>query len=54
MTDEVVPRHRFNDFTESQQKTLVSAAVPMKTKQATDFCGPFSKVFVEKNTSPLL
>ena len=37
MADEVVLRHRFNDFTEWQQKTLVSAAVRVKTKQATDF-----------------
>ena len=35
--EEVQRRHRFNDFTESQQQTLVAAAVPQKTKQATDF-----------------
>ena len=34
---EVVRRHRFDDFTESRQETLVAAAVPLKTKQATDF-----------------
>ena len=32
--EEVQRRHRFNDFTESQQQTLVAAAVPQKTKQA--------------------
>ena len=38
MADEDVQRrHRFNDYTEAQQQTLVAATVPQKTKQTTDF-----------------
>ena len=54
MADEVVRRHRYDDFTKSQQETLVAAAVPLKTKQATDFWWGVSKVFVEKKASPLM
>ena len=50
--EEVQRRHRFNDFTESQQQTLVAAAVPQKTKQATDFwCGVFESFCREKCVS---
>ena len=52
MADEVVRRHRFDDFTESQQETLVAAAVPLKTKQATDFWwGVFQSFCREKGIS---
>ena len=53
MADEQVQRrHRFNDFTESQQQTLVAAAVPQKTKQATDFWwGVFESFCREKCVS---
>ena len=50
--EEVQRRHRFNDFTESQQQTLVAAAVPQKTKQATDFWwGVFESFCREKCVS---
>ena len=50
--EEVQRRHRFNNFTESQQQTLVAAAVPQKTKQATDFWwGVFESFCREKCVS---
>ena len=39
--EEVQRRHHFSDFTKSQQQTLVAAAAPQKTKQATDTGGVF-------------
>lgn len=46
-------RHRFNDFTESQQQTLVAAAVPQKTKQATDFWWGVFESFCREKCMPV-
>lgn len=52
--DELARRHRLNDFAESQQKTLVTAAVKLKTKQATEFWWGVFESFFEKKASPLM
>ena len=46
--EEVQRRHHFNNFTESQQQTLVAAAVPQRTKQATDFWWSVFESFCRK------